>query len=138
MVLWKYFKLNDELPEPRGSLVNDIPSRMCYRASQSSGLTRQPPFTTCVKPSVTTKRIVISVYLNSVCYLILYTRLFTKLNLFEILLSVTFLTTKFSRSTVSHQYQPHLVNRHRKTFQYSSEDICLVIFLIQSDVIYFF
>ena len=34
------------------------------------------------------------------CYLISYTRLFTKLNLFIILLYVTFLTTKFSRSTV--------------------------------------
>ena len=32
--------------------------------------------------------------------LILYTRLFTKLNLFEILFYVTFITTKVSRSTV--------------------------------------
>ena len=56
---------------------------VCYRASQSRGSTRWLPFTTCVKPIV--KRIVISVYLNSVCYLISYTTLFTKLNLFEIL-----------------------------------------------------
>ena len=41
---------------------------------------------------------VISLYLNSVCYLISYTRLFTRLNFFEILLYVI-LTTKFSRST---------------------------------------
>ena len=34
------------------------------------------------------------------CYLILYTRLFTKLNLFEILFYITFITTKVSRSTV--------------------------------------
>ena len=87
MTLWKYFALL----EPRGSLANDIP---CCRASQSRGSTRRSPFTTRVK------RIVISVYLNSVCYLISYTRLFMKLNLFEILLYVTFLTTKFSRSTV--------------------------------------
>ena len=38
--------------------------------------------------------------LNSVSYLILYTRLFMKLNLFKILLHVTFITTKVSRSTV--------------------------------------
>ena len=68
---------------------------MLYRASQSRVLTRQSPFTTRVK------RIVISVYLNFVSYLISYTRLFTKLNLFKILLYVTFLTTKFSRSTVT-------------------------------------
>ena len=37
------------------------------------------------------------------CYLILYTRLFTELNLFKILLYGTFLTTKFSRSMV---YRP--------------------------------
>ena len=70
----------------------------CYRASQSSGSTRRSPFTTRVKPSI--KHIVISVYLNAVCYLISYTRFFTYLNLFKILLSVTFLTTKFSKSTV--------------------------------------
>ena len=73
----------DELPQARGSLANNI------RVS-----TRQSPFTACVK------RIVISAYLNSVCYLVSYTRLFMKLNLFEILFYNTFLTTKFSRSTV--------------------------------------
>ena len=52
----------------------------CYRASQSRVSTRRSPFTTRVK------RIVISVYLNSVCYLISYTRSFTKLNLFKNLL----------------------------------------------------
>ena len=65
-----------------------------YRANQSRVSTRRSPFTTRIK------RIAISVYLNSVCYLISCTRLFTKLNLFEVLLHVTFLTTKFSRSTV--------------------------------------
>ena len=39
----------DELPDPRGSLVNDIATFSCHRASQSTGSTRQPPFTTCVK-----------------------------------------------------------------------------------------
>ena len=34
------------------------------------------------------------------CFLILYTRLFTKLNLFKILFYGTFITTKISRSTV--------------------------------------
>ena len=72
---------------------------MCYRASQSRVSTRRLPFTTRVK------RVVISVYLNSVCYLISYTRLFTKLNLFEILLYVTFLTTKFSRSAVTDNFK---------------------------------
>ena len=81
----------DVLPQPRGSLDTFA----CYRASQSRVSKRRLPFTTFIK------RIVISVYLNSVCYLISYTRLFTKLNLFEILLHVTFLTMKFSRSTVS-------------------------------------
>ena len=66
----------------------------CYRASQSRGSTRWPQFTACVK------HMVISIYLNSVCYLILYTRVFTKLNLFEILLYVTFITMKVSRSMV--------------------------------------
>ena len=83
----------DELPQPRGSFSKQY-TFACYRASQSRVLTRRSPFTTCVK------HIVISVYLNSVCYLISYTKIFTKLNLFEVLLYVTFLTTNFSRSTV--------------------------------------
>ena len=70
----------------------------CYRASQSRGTTRRPSFTACVKPSI--KYIVIFIYFNSVCYLISYTRLFTKLNLFLILLYIAFLTTKFFRSRV--------------------------------------
>ena len=68
----------------------------CYRAAQSRDSTRQLPFTTLIKPSI--KRIVISLYLNSV-YLILYTTLYAKLNLFEILLYVTFIT-KVSKSTI--------------------------------------
>ena len=32
MTLWKYLK--DELPEPRGSLANDIPSHAIEQASQ--------------------------------------------------------------------------------------------------------
>ena len=71
---------------------------LCYKANQSRGSTRRPSFTTWVKPSI--KCIVISVYLNSVWYLILYTRLFTKLNLFEILLNVTFIAMKVFGSTV--------------------------------------
>ena len=50
------------------------------------------------QPSV--KYTVISVYLNSVCYLISFTRLFMKLNLFEILLYITFIKMKVSGSTV--------------------------------------
>ena len=85
----------DELPQKRVFSKQYTFTYTCYcdRASQSRVLTRQSPFTTRVK------RLVISVYLNSVCYLISYTRLFMKLNLFEILL-YALLTTKFSRSTV--------------------------------------
>ena len=85
--------LKDELPLAKRVFSKQY-TFTYYRASQSRVSTRRSPFTTCVK------RMVISVYLNSMCYLILYTRLFTKLNLFKILLYVTFLTTKFSRSTV--------------------------------------
>ena len=85
----------DKLPQPSWSVFTKQYTFACYRARQSRVSTRWSPFTTHVK------RIVISVYLNSVCYLISYTWLFTKLNLFELLLYVTFLTTKFSRSTVS-------------------------------------
>ena len=84
----------DELPDPRGSLANDIPSRAIEQASQEVWQDNHHAQLTPVK------RIVISIYLNSVCYLISYTRLFTKLNLFEILLYITFITTKVSRSTV--------------------------------------
>ena len=42
------------------------------------------------------------------CYLISYTRLFTKLNLFEILFYTTFITTKVSRSMACiYVYIPH-------------------------------
>ena len=68
----------DELPEPRGSLANDIPSHAIEQVNQK-GSTRRLPFTIHVKC------IVISVYLNSESYLISYTRLFMKLNLFETL-----------------------------------------------------
>ena len=34
MALWKYFKLKDELPEPRGSLANNIPSCAIEQANQ--------------------------------------------------------------------------------------------------------
>ena len=95
MALWNYF-------EGWTTWAKRVSSKhytfSCYRASQSRDSKRWPPFTTCVKPSV--KHIVISVHLNSLCYLIPYTRLFTKLNFFEILLYVTILLTKFSRSTV--------------------------------------
>ena len=61
----------------------------CYRVSQSRVSTRRSPFTTCIK------RIVISVYLNSVYYLISYTRLFMKLNLCEIFFMLHLLQWKF-------------------------------------------
>ena len=34
MALWKYFKMKDELPEPRGSLANNIPSCAIEQANQ--------------------------------------------------------------------------------------------------------
>ena len=34
MALWKYFKLKDKLPKPRGSLANNIPSRAIEQANQ--------------------------------------------------------------------------------------------------------
>ena len=34
MVLWKYFKFKDELPEPRGSLANDMPFYAIEQANQ--------------------------------------------------------------------------------------------------------
>ena len=66
----------DELPQPSRRVFSKQYTFACYRASQSRVSTGRSPFTTHVK------RIVISIYLNSVCYLISYTRLFTKLNLF--------------------------------------------------------
>ena len=66
-----------ELPDPRGSLANGRYIFLSYRTGQSRGSTRP----TVIKPSI--KHIVISIFLNSVCYLISYTRLFIKLNLFE-------------------------------------------------------
>ena len=91
----------DELPQSRGSLTNNIPSRAIEQANQEYCKD------CCQSQHLSNAYIVISVYLNSVRYLILYTRLFMKLNLFEILLYVTFLTTKFSRSMV---YRPGICN----------------------------
>ena len=82
-VLWRINYLIKE-----GLLANDIPSHASYGASQSRVSTRWSPFITHVKC------IVISIYLNSV----LYTRLFTKLHLFKILFYVTFIAIKVSRS----------------------------------------
>ena len=61
---------------------------LCYGASQSRCSTRRLPFTTRASSNMhQTKRHTHSnFHLNSTCYLILYTRLFTKLNLLEILL----------------------------------------------------
>ena len=75
--------LKNELPDPRGSLANHIPSRAI-------------PFTTCIKCIITFCIFKFCVYLLS------YIRLFMKLNLFKILLYVTFITMKVSRSTVHH------------------------------------
>ena len=84
----------NELLQPRRTLANNIP----LHAIQSK------PIKSFNKPiaihNMRQTHSIISVYLNSVYYLISYTRLFTKLNLLEILLYVTFLTKKFSRSTV--------------------------------------
>ena len=92
---WHYEStLKDVLPDPRGCLANHIPSRAIEQANQEVWQDNHHAQLTPVK------HIVISVYLNSVCYLISYTRLFTKLNLFEILLYITFITMKVSRSTV--------------------------------------
>ena len=107
MVLWKYFERWTTWAKRVFRKRYTFP---CYRVSQSRGSTRRPPFKTHVKPSV--KRIVIFVYLNSLCYLISYTRLFTKLNLFEILFYITFLTTKFSRSTVSLQHTTNYITMY--------------------------
>ena len=86
---WHYGSTpKDELPDPRGSLANDIPSRAIEQANQEVW---QDNYQTQLTP---VKHIVISIYLNSMYYLISYTRLFTKLNLFEILLYITFITTK--------------------------------------------
>ena len=105
----------------------------CYRASQSRGSTRRPPFTRHMKPSV--KRIAISIYLNSVCYLISYTRLLTKLNPFEILLYVTFLTTKFSRFTVYAKLKIHtwtLTNNvvYTQSLYNIYTHVCIVIYIL--------
>ena len=54
-----------------------------YRASQSRGSTRELPFTTRVKPII--KHVYSNFHVNKLhVYLILYTRLLKKLNLFEI------------------------------------------------------
>ena len=52
----------DDLPDSRGSLANEIPPCTIQQANQKSS-TRGLLFITCMKPSI--KRIVISVYLNS-------------------------------------------------------------------------
>ena len=85
-----------ELPQPRGSLTNNY-TFACYRLSQSRVSTRLLPFTT---PCQTHNNFCIFKFC---VYLILYTRLFTKLNLFQIFtLRYTF-NNKFSRSMV---YRP--------------------------------
>ena len=66
---------------------------VCYRASQSMVSTRWSPFTIHVKC------IVISVYLNSMLFNFVYWIICEIKSLWN-LLYVTFLTTKFSRSTV--------------------------------------
>ena len=76
---------------------------LCYRASQSRCSTRRPPFTTRASSNMhQTKRHTHSNFrLNSMCYLISYTRLFTKLNLLETLLYVTYIAMKLPRSIVN-------------------------------------
>ena len=49
------------------------------------------------------------------CYLISYTRLFMKLNLFKILFYITFITTNVSRSTVQKTQQANAVIKNNKT-----------------------
>ena len=91
MMLWKYFKGWTTWAKRVFSKRYTFP---CYRASQSRGLTRRLPFTTCIKPSV--KRIVISVNLNSVCYILDYYEIKSLRNF----TFITFLPTKFFRSMV--------------------------------------
>ena len=50
----------DELPDPRGSLENDIPSRTIEQANQKFDKMAAIHNMACVKPSV--RRLVISVY----------------------------------------------------------------------------
>ena len=90
----------DELPYPRGSLANNIATFLCYRASQSRCSTRQLPFRHSMYQ--THCNFCIFKLFKFCVYLILYTRSFTKLNLFENLLYryIKFITTKVSRSTV--------------------------------------
>ena len=88
----------NKLPEVREPLADNIPSHAIEQANQE--VRQDDHHSQHIPNQASLKCIVISVYLNSVCYLILYTRLFTELNLFNILLYITFLTKKFSRSTV--------------------------------------
>ena len=76
---------------------------LCYRASQSRCSTSRPLFTTRAGSNMhQTKRHTHSNFrLNSMCYLISYTRLFMKLNLLEILLYVTYIAMKLPRSIVN-------------------------------------
>ena len=90
--VWRYGStLKDRL---RMYLIQRVFSKqntfLHYRASQSRGLTRGPSFITRIKPSV--KCIVI---FESYVYLILYTRLFSKLNLFKFYFTIHLLQQKF-------------------------------------------
>ena len=70
---------------------------LCYRASQSRGSTRWPPFTAHVKPSIKYSNFCVCKFhvLFNFVYWIIY-----EIKSLRILLYVTFITTKVSRSTV--------------------------------------
>ena len=74
------------------------PTFLHYRASQSRGLTRGMPSSSlaCMRQMHSNFHTVLKFRV----YLISYTRLFTKLNLFDILFYGTFIAIKISRSTV--------------------------------------
>ena len=96
---------NDELPHPRGSLAT-IYLRMLQNKPIMS-------FDKTIVIHNTRQTYSNSIYLNSVCHLISYTRLFTKLNLVEILLYVTFFNNEIfliysSRRLISHMTKNQL------------------------------
>ena len=100
MALWKYSEGSSTLASTwsRQSLVNKIPSLAIEQANQE--FQQEDRYW----QHVPTKHWMHGNFrIFKFCvYLISYTRLFTKLNLYKILLYVTFFTVKISRSTVYH------------------------------------
>ena len=95
MVLWKYFKRWTTWS--KRVLANKIPSSTVEQINQE--VQQKDCHSQYVSSEASIRCIVIFLYLKSI-YLISYTRLFTKLNLFEILIYSTFITMKISRYMV--------------------------------------